>query len=117
MIKNILSLVLLLVSAGLSFKHGWDTFSYKNNPQSLKTMQELGISESAVPVFGGLTILVGVLLLIPRTFFYGNVLNAMSIVLIMALALRAGNYKMAFMETPFLVMPLIMIWLKYPFKQ
>ena len=116
MAKNIISLVLLAVSVFLSFKHGWDTFNYKKNPESLKMMMELGISESFIPVFGALTIVVGVLLLIPKTYFLGNLLNAMSIVLIMALALRAGNYKIALMEIPFLALPLIMIWLKYPFK-
>jgi hypothetical protein len=34
----------------------------------------------------------------------------------MALSLRAGNIKMALIEIPFLILPLIMIWLKYPFK-
>ncbi len=117
MIKNLISLALLIVSVALSFKHGWDTFNYKNNPQSLKMMDELGISESVIPLMGALTIVVGILLLIPKTFFWGNVLNAMSIVLIMALALRAGNLKMVLIEIPFLIMPLIMIWLKYPFKK
>lgn len=116
MIKNIISLVLLVVSVALSFKHGWDTFNYKNNSASLKMMNELGISGSVIPFLGALTIIVGVLLLFPKTFFIGNVLNAMSIVLIMALALRAGNIKMALIEIPFLALPFIMIWLKYPFK-
>lgn len=116
MIKKIISLVLLIVSVSLSFKHGWDTFNYKNNPASLKMMNELGISEPSIPFLGILTIIVGILLLIPKTFFAGNMLNAMSIVLIMALALRAGNYKIALLEIPFLALPLIMIWLKYPFK-
>ncbi|MFN8347188.1 MAG: hypothetical protein U0X91_19455 [Spirosomataceae bacterium] len=116
MIRNILSLVLLLSAVFLSFKHGWDTFHYKNNPQSLRMMNELGISESVIPFFGALTIAIGVLLLLPKTFFLGNVLNAMSILLIMALSLNAGNYKMALMEIPFLALPLVMIWLKYPFK-
>ncbi|MET0241911.1 MAG: hypothetical protein ABW174_00500 [Flavitalea sp.] len=116
MVKNIFSLILLIVSVFLNFKHGWDTWNYKNNPASAKMMADLGISETLVPIFAGLTILVGVLLLIPRTFFLGNVLNAMSIVMIMALAARTGNYKMILLEIPFLAMPLVMIWLKYPFK-
>jgi uncharacterized membrane protein YphA (DoxX/SURF4 family) len=116
MVKNIISLLLLIISVLLSFKHGWDTFNYKNNPGSVKMMNELGISEPVIPFFGLLTIAIGVLLLIPKTFFLGNVLNAMAIVLIMALSLKAGNYKMALMEIPFLIMPLILIWLKYPFK-
>lgn len=117
MIKNIISLVLLLVAVFLAFKHGWETLNYKKHPESLKMLHDLGISESMVPVFGGITLLIGVLLLIPKTFFLGNVLNAISIVIIMALAIKSGNFRMAVMEIPFLIMPLIMIWLKYPFMK
>ncbi|MBL7719100.1 MAG: hypothetical protein JNL72_09730 [Flavipsychrobacter sp.] len=115
MTKSIISLILLLVSVFLAFKHGWDTFNYKNNPAAQKMMADLGIGAAAIPFFGAATLLVGVLLLIPKTFFLGNLLNAVSIVIIMALAIRAGQFKMVWMEIPFLVMPLVMIWLKYPF--
>lgn len=115
MIRSIASLILLLLSVYLAFKHGWEALNYKNNPESLKMMNELGISEPVIPFFGAVTMLIGVLLLIPRTFFLGNVLNAISIVVVMALAIRAGNFRMAFIEIPFLIMPLVMIWLKYPF--
>lgn len=116
MIKNIISLIFLIVSVSLSFKHGWDTFNYQNNPEATKMMSELGINKASVPFFGVLAILIGMLLLFPRTFFLGNVLNAMTILLIIALALRAGNFKMVLLEIPFLMIPLLMIWLKYPFK-
>jgi len=115
MVKSIISLVLLLVSVFLAFKHGWDTLNYKKHPESLKMMNELGITETMIPIFGGLTILIGILLIIPKTFFLGNILNAISIVIIMALAVRSGNFKMVLMEIPFLIMPLVLIWLKYPF--
>lgn len=115
MVKSIISALLLAVSVFLAFKHGWDTLNYKKHPESLKMMNELGITESMIPFFGGFTLLVGLLLLIPKTFFLGNMLNAISIVVIMALALKAGNFKMVMMEIPFLIMPLILIWLKYPF--
>ena len=115
MIKSIVALCLLLVSVYLSFRHGWDTFNYKKHPESMKMMSELGITETMIPFFGALTLLIGVLLLIPKTFFLGNVLNAISILIIMALALNTGNYKMALIEIPFLLMPLLLIWLKYPF--
>ncbi len=108
-------MVLLSVSAFLAFKHGWDTFNFKKHPEAMKMMGKLGINETMIPVFGGGTLLVGILLLFPKTFFLGNVLNAMSIVIIMALAMRAGNFKMVLLEIPFLMMPLVLIWLKYPF--
>ncbi|MCW3169643.1 hypothetical protein OMO38_14040 [Chryseobacterium sp. 09-1422] len=115
MVKSIISLALLLVSVFLAFKHGWDTLNYKKHPESLKMMNELGITETMIPIFGGLTILIGILLIIPKTFFLGNMLNAISIVIIMALAVKSGNFKMVLMEIPFLIMPLVLIWLKYPF--
>ncbi|WP_343675112.1 hypothetical protein [Chitinophaga sp.] len=65
-------------------------------------------------IFSALLLLISVTL--PDTFFLGNMLNAILIVMIMGLALRVGNYRMALIEIPFLVMPLVMIWLKYPFK-
>ncbi|GAA4329357.1 hypothetical protein GCM10023149_34010 [Mucilaginibacter gynuensis] len=115
MIKNVISLVLLIVSVGLSFSHGWNSYTYKKNPESLKMMSQLGLAEWTMPVFGICAVLVGLLLLIPKTFFSGNLLNALSVVFIMALALHAGNYKMALIEIPFLAIPLILIWIKYPF--
>jgi hypothetical protein len=114
--KNIVSALLLLLSVTLSFKHAWDTLHYKSNPASVRMMESLRISETAMPYLAGVAITVGVLLLIPYTFVLGNVLNAILIVVIMVLALRAGNYRMALMEIPFLALPLVMIWLRYPFK-
>jgi len=116
MIKNLISAVLLLISVALSFKHAWDTLHYKNNPESVKMMESLGISEAFVPYLAAVAIAIGILLLIPDTFFLGNMLNAFLVIMIMGLALRAGNYRIALIEIPFLAMPLIMIWLKYPFK-
>jgi hypothetical protein len=116
MIKNIISLLLLIVSVSLSFKHAWDTAHYQRNPESFKMMESLGVSVSMVPAFVGLTLVTGILMLIPKTFFLGNIIHAMSIVMIMGLALRSGNIRIALVEIPFLVMPLLMIYLKYPFK-
>ncbi|NII81043.1 MULTISPECIES: hypothetical protein [unclassified Pedobacter] len=116
MIRNIVSALLLFISVTLSFKHAWDTLHYKNNEESVKMMESLGISETFIPYLASVAIAVGVLLLIPKTFFLGNMLNAMLIAMIMGLAVRAGNYRMVLIEIPFLIMPLVMIWLKYPFK-
>lgn len=112
---KILSIVLLLVSAFLSLKHGWDAFQ-PATPQQAKMMADLGITKSFVPVAGALSITIGLLLLFPQTFFVANVLNAVIILLIMAFSLRAGNVKTALIEIPFMGIPLLLIWLKYPFK-
>lgn len=112
---KIISIVLILVSAFLSIKHGWDAFQPATAEQA-KMMETLGVTRSVMPYFGVFSIIVGLMLLFPQTFFISNLLNAITIVLIMALSLNAGNYKMALIEIPFLAMPLVLIWLKYPFK-
>lgn len=115
MIKLIISGVLILVSSFLSIKHGWDAFRPASGEQ-LKMMNDLGITPPVMPYFGVFSIITGLMLFFPQTFVLGNILNAVTIVLIMALSLHAGNYKMALIEIPFLIMPLILIWLKYPLK-
>ena len=115
MIKTILSIVLLLVSAGLSLKHGWDAFQTAN-PEQAEMMTDLGVTPGMMPYFGVFSIITGLMLFFPQTFVLGNILNAITIILIMALSLNIGNYKMALIEIPFLLMPMILIWLKYPFK-
>ncbi len=112
---KIISIILVLVSAFLSLKHGWDAFQPVTAEQA-KMMANLGITKSVMPYFGVLSIILGLMLFFPQTFFLSNVLNAIIIILIMALSLKAGDYKMALIEIPFLAMPLILIWLKYPFK-
>lgn len=113
---KIISVLLLLVSAFLSLKHGWDAFQPATAEQA-KMMANLGITKSVMPYFGVFSIIIGSLLFFPQTFFLSNVLQAITIVLIMALSLRAGDYKMALIEIPFLALPMILIWLKYPFQK
>lgn len=112
---KILSIILILVSAFLSLKHGWDAFQPASAEQA-KMMANLGITKAMVPCLGVFSIAVGLMLPFPQTFVLSNILNALSIVLIMALSLHAGDYKMALIEIPFLALPLVLLTLKYPFK-
>ena len=112
---KIVTIALVLISSFLSLKHGWDAFQPATAEQA-KMMADLGITKSMVPFVGALSIVIGLMLLFPQTFFMGNLLNAIVILLIMAFSLRAGNTRMALIEIPFLALPLLLIWLKYPFK-
>jgi hypothetical protein len=112
---KIISGVLILITAFLSFKHGWEGLSMKSETNEM--VNALDISKSVLLTMSVLSLAVGVLVLFPQTFFIGNVLNAIMIVLIMALSLRTGNFKTALIEIPFLVMPLVMIYLGHPLKK
>ena len=52
-----------------------------------------------------------------KSFFIANLVNAVTILLIMAFSLRAGNFKTALIEIPFLLMPLVLIYLGHPLKK
>lgn len=114
---RILSGILLIITAILGVKHGVDGLRIGSNPDQLKMATDMGVSKIAVEVMSALGIAVGIAVLFPRSFFTANLINAITIVLIMAFSLRSGNYKMALIEIPFLIIPLLLIYLGHPLKK
>jgi len=114
---KIISGILILITVFLSFKHGWDGLTLEVKPGENDMMGSLGINKTGILIISILSIAVGLLVLFPQTFFVGNLINAAIILLIMALALKTNNLKIALIEIPFLIMPLLMIWLGHPFKK
>jgi len=112
---KIISGLLILLTAFLQFKHAWAGLTMNVAPEETNMMEDLGISRSFLFIISILSLGVGVMVLFPQTFFAANLLNAAMILLIMALALRAGNIRTALIEIPFLLLPLVMIWLGHPF--
>lgn len=78
---------------------------------------DLGINKTIEQIVAVLSFAVAIFLLFPQTFFFGNLINATMILVIMALALRTSNYKIALLEIPFLLMPLLLIYLGHPLKK
>jgi hypothetical protein len=115
MYMKIISGILILITAFLSFKHGWSGLTMK--PDAANMLTELGIGRNVGLLISALSLAIGIMVLFPQTFFVGNLLNALIIVVIMALALNTGNIKTALIEIPFLLIPLILIWLGHPFKK
>ncbi len=117
MLLKIISGVLVLVTVYLNFKHGWAGITNNLKPEEAKMMADLGLNKTILMVVSVLALATCILTLVPQTFFVGNIVNAFGIVLVMSFALRAGNYKMALMEIPFLLLPLVLIYLGYPLKK
>ena len=112
---KIISGILILITAFLSFRHGW--LGLTMSPEQLANItNEFGVSKSILYVFSGLTLGVGFLVLFPVTYFAANTVNALLFILIMAFQLKSGNYVAALIEIPFLFMPLLMIYLGHPLK-
>lgn len=115
MVAGILSGLLILVSVYIGVSHGSRVFQ-KPSAEYLEMMASLGITDTIRTMFGICSIIAAVLILLPKTFFIGNVLRAVLLIVMMSLALKAGNYKFALIEVPFLLMPLALIYLGHPFK-
>lgn len=116
-ILKIISGILILTTAFLSFKHGWEGLTVDVKPDEPNLFTQLGIGKTGVFLISLLSIAVGLMVLFPQTFFAGNLINAVMILSIMALSLKTGNLKIALIEIPFLLMPLVMIYLGHPFKK
>jgi hypothetical protein len=114
---KILSGILILITAFLSLKHGWDGLQVESHPEQAKMAAELGIGKSAIVIMSAVSLVVGIAALFPQTYFFACFINALSIVSIMAFSLRSGNYKIALIEIPFLLLPLLIIYLGHPFKK
>lgn len=112
---RVLSGILILVSLYVGISHGSRVFS-KPSETYLQMMSSLGITNTMRVAIGVWAIAAALLILFPKTFFIGNTLRAVQLVLLMALALKAGNYKFALIEIPFLLLPLLMIYLGHPLK-
>ncbi len=115
MAVKIISGILLLVTVYFGITHGARAFQ-KPTEQYLEMMTSLSITNTLQTVIGILSIGSALLILFPSTFFVGNTVRAMLLILMMALALKAGNYKFALIEIPFVMMPLILIYLGHPLK-
>ena len=114
---KILSGILILVTVYLSAKHGWGGITGNVKPEEAAMMNGLGISKPVLNVISIASLAVAVLVLFPQTFFVANVLNAITILLIMAYAIQSGNLRIALIEIPFLLLPLLLIWLKHPLSE
>lgn len=112
---RILSGLLILINLYFGLSHGLRTFG-KPSAQYLEMMSSLGITDILSFMMGIWAILSSVLILFPKTFFVGNVLRAVFLILMMFLALKGGNYKFALIEIPFLLIPLVLIYLDHPLK-
>ena len=117
MILKILSGLLILGTTVMSIRHGWGGLTGNARPADIALMTKIGMGKSVRFGLDALTVLVGVLVLFPRTFFVGNLLGAVLFVVIIAFALNSGNIRAALIEVPFLLIPLVLLWLGHPFSR
>jgi hypothetical protein len=112
MMLQIVSGAAILFTAFMSIRHG--IAGLRMNAEAVKMLNGIGFTDRLVFPFSILTIIAGVAVLIPQTFLLGCVLNAVLILVIMGFALWTRQFTTALIEIPFLVIPVMMIYMGYP---
>jgi hypothetical protein len=93
---------------GLNVKPG-DTGPFVNIQEKLK------FSDGTLKAYAALTILSGILLLAPQTFLFANILNISLFLFLIIRWLMIGDIRAGLSEVPFLLIPVLLIFLKHPF--
>jgi len=114
MIIKIIGTLLMLVAVAMGLKQGWAMVSGKT--EMLTMFARWNFSKTGVMIFGVVTLLSSILILIPKTFLWGNFLMAATILLIICFHLLENNLKGVAIEIPFLLLNLVIIYLQHPLK-
>jgi hypothetical protein len=116
MIIKLISASLILFSAFMGVKHGWGAYHSKPGDTGpvANLLQTLHLSQNELKFFAVLTIAGGLLLLAPQTFFIGNLLNICLFLFLILRFLLVGDIKHALSEIPFLLIPVLLIFIKHP---
>jgi hypothetical protein len=109
---KIVNTVLIVFAVFMGMKQGWGMVSAK--PEMLLMFDKLGIGRTGVLILGVITLVASTMVLFPKTFFYGNFITAASVLFIMALYLAQRDLKGAAIEFPFLLLSLVIIYLRHP---
>ena len=109
-----LSAILVLLAVGMGLPHGWRLL--RSTPDQLQATLHLSLGQPTIFLVGALTCMGAVLVLFPQTFFAANVVSGGVIFYLAAAQSHARNARGALVELPFLLLPLLMLYLGYPFK-
>ena len=115
MILKGISAILMLCAVFMGLKQGFAMFSGK--PEMIDMFGKWGFDRTGLAVNGAVTMLAAMLILFPRTFLWGNFLMAAGILLIICFQLHDKDWKGSGIELPFLLLNLVIIYLRHPLKQ
>lgn len=109
---KVINAILILFSLFMGIKHGWGMVT--GEPKMLEMFGKWEIGKTGVLFFGVVGIIASILLLFPKTFFLGNFITATILLMLTALYLQQRDIKGALIELPFMILPLVMIYLQHP---
>jgi hypothetical protein len=106
--------VLVLFTITLNFLHVWDILQI--DPGARHAIAATFFSEVFIVVILIITLIASGLFLFRATFKIGVCLQALSVLIVIALELRVGHTSTAVQQVPFLCATAVMFYLGYPFE-
>lgn len=112
---KIFNSILILVAVFMGLKQGWAMFTGK--PEMIEMFGKWNFSKTGLMINGAITITGALLILFPKTFLWGNFIMAGGILLIICFHLLDKDLKGVGIELPFLLLNLVIIYLRHPLSK
>ncbi|TPG39290.1 hypothetical protein [Flavobacterium pectinovorum] len=117
MILKIIHSGLFLFVVCMGIKQGYAIIN--GETEMMKMFEDFSFNKTEILLFGIITLLSSILIFYPKTFLTGNILMATTILLLIFFQLHNLNIKGAFIEIPFLLMNIVLVYWKqkHPFSK
>lgn len=112
---KIINTLLILFALYMGIKQGWSMITGK--PEMMEMFGKWNIGKTGLMVLGIVTICGAILVLMPKTFLWGNFITAAGILFIICLHLQQRDLKGVAIEIPFLLMSLVILFLQHPLSK
>jgi hypothetical protein len=113
-VARILCAALVLLAFVMGLRHGVSLL--RSTPAQVQETLHISLNQATILIVGFLTCLGAVLVLFPTTFFAANFISALVVLYLAAVQSKAHNLRGACVELPFVLLPLLVLYLGYPFK-
>lgn len=112
MINLILTITLIVFASFMGVKQG--LLMMEPRQEVLEMFVKWGLDKAEMNALGILTLVSGLLIMIPKTFFAGNLLMASVILIIICFQLQQRDLKGFAIELPFFLLNLVLLYLQHP---
>ena len=112
MINLILTITLIVFASFMGVKQG--LLMMEPRQEVLEMFVKWGLDKAEMNALGTLTLVSGLLIMIPKTFFAGNLLMASVILIIICFQLQQRDLKGFAIELPFFLLNLVLLYLQHP---
>jgi hypothetical protein len=114
-VTRVVNAILVLLAFVMGLRHGVSLL--RSTPAQVQETLHISLNQPTIVIIGLLTCMGAILIIFPATFFAANVMSAVVILYLAAVQSRAQNLRGALVELPFVLLPLLILYLGYPFQQ